>query len=59
VVTINKGLTLSKCIGILVYLAWLVNLIAGLLWAAVGVDVLTVVSAVSAYMFNVGAGLAA
>jgi hypothetical protein len=37
-------------------LAWLVNLIAGLLWAAVGVDVLTVVSAVSAYMFNVGAG---
>lgn len=41
----------------LVYLAWLVNFIACLLLAAVGVEVLTSISAVAACMFNVGPGL--
>lgn len=41
----------------LVYLALLVNFVASLLLAAVGVDVLTAISAVAACMFNVGPGL--
>jgi trk system potassium uptake protein TrkH len=41
----------------LVYLAFLVNFVSCLLLAAVGVDVLTSISAVSAAMFNVGPGL--
>jgi trk system potassium uptake protein TrkH len=41
----------------LVYLAFLVNFVSCLLLAAVGVDVLTSISAVAASMFNVGPGL--
>ncbi len=41
----------------LVYLAFVVNFASCLLLAAVGVDVLTSISAVSAAMFNVGPGL--
>jgi trk system potassium uptake protein len=41
----------------LVYLAFVVNFIAALLLAALGVDVLTAISAVAASMFNVGPGL--
>jgi trk system potassium uptake protein TrkH len=41
----------------LVYLAFLVNFVACLLLAAVGVDVLTSIAAVAASMFNIGPGL--
>jgi trk system potassium uptake protein TrkH len=41
----------------LVYLAFLVNFVAALLLAALGVDVLTAIAAVAASMFNVGPGL--
>jgi trk system potassium uptake protein TrkH len=41
----------------LVYLAFLVNFVSCLLLAAVGVDVLTAISAVAASMFNIGPGL--
>jgi trk system potassium uptake protein TrkH len=41
----------------LVYLAFLVNFGSCLLLAAVGVDVLTAISAVAACMFNIGPGL--
>lgn len=41
----------------LVYLAFLVNFVSCLLLAAVGLDVLTAISAVAASMFNVGPGL--
>jgi trk system potassium uptake protein TrkH len=41
----------------LIYLAFLVNFIAALLLAALGVDVLTAIAAVAASMFNVGPGL--
>jgi trk/ktr system potassium uptake protein len=41
----------------LVYLAFVVNFAACLLLAAVGVDVLTSISAVAACMFNIGPGL--
>jgi trk system potassium uptake protein TrkH len=42
----------------LVYLAFVVNFIAAMLLAALGVDVLTSIAAVAASMFNVGPGLA-
>jgi trk system potassium uptake protein TrkH len=41
----------------LVYLAFVVNFVSCLLLAAMGVDVLTSISAVAASMFNVGPGL--
>jgi trk system potassium uptake protein TrkH len=41
----------------LIYLAFLVNFVSCLLLAAVGVDVLTAISAVAASMFNIGPGL--
>ncbi|MCG6860391.1 MAG: hypothetical protein LJE70_03785 [Chromatiaceae bacterium] len=41
----------------LVYLAFVVNFIASMLLAALGVDVLTAIAAVAASMFNVGPGL--
>jgi trk system potassium uptake protein TrkH len=41
----------------LVYLAFVVNFVACLFLAAMGVDVLTSISAVAASMFNVGPGL--
>ena len=41
----------------LVYLAFLVNFVSCLLLAAMGVDVLTSISAVAASMFNIGPGL--
>ena len=41
----------------LVYLAFLINFVSVLLLAALGVDVLTSISAVAANMFNVGPGL--
>ena len=41
----------------LVYLAFIVNFVSCLLLAAVGVDVLTSITAVAASMFNVGPGL--
>lgn len=41
----------------LVYLAFLVNFASCLVLAAVGVDVLTAISAVAACMFNIGPGL--
>lgn len=41
----------------LVYLAFIVNFISCLILAAVGVDVLTSISAVAASMFNIGPGL--
>lgn len=41
----------------LVYLAFLVNFLSCLLLAAVGVDVLTAITAVAASMFNIGPGL--
>jgi trk system potassium uptake protein TrkH len=43
----------------LIYLAFLVNFVSCLLLAAVGVDVLTAISAVAASMFNIGPGLGA
>jgi trk system potassium uptake protein TrkH len=41
----------------LVYLAFVVNFVASMLLAALGVDVLTSIAAVAASMFNVGPGL--
>jgi len=41
----------------LVYLAFVVNFLASMLLAALGVDVLTAIAAVAASMFNVGPGL--
>jgi trk system potassium uptake protein TrkH len=41
----------------LVYLAFVVNFVACLMLAALGVDVLTSISAVAASMFNIGPGL--
>lgn len=43
----------------LVYLAFVVNFVSCLALAAVGVDVLTAISAVAAAMFNIGPGLGA
>ena len=43
----------------LVYLAFVVNFLSCLMLAALGVDVLTAISAVAATMFNVGPGLGA
>jgi trk system potassium uptake protein len=40
----------------LVYLAFVVNFVSCLLLAAVGVDILTAITAVAASMFNVGPG---
>jgi trk system potassium uptake protein TrkH len=42
-----------------VYLAFVVNFVSCLALAALGVDVLTAISAVAASMFNVGPGLGA
>lgn len=42
----------------LLYLAWLLHLVASLLLAAMGVDVFTAIAAVTACMFNIGPGLA-
>ena len=41
----------------LVYLAFVVNFVSCLLLAAVGIDVLTAISAVAASMFNIGPAL--
>ena len=41
----------------LIYLAFVVNFVSCLLLAAMGVDVLTSISAVAASMFNIGPGL--
>ncbi len=41
----------------LIYLAFVVNFASCLLLAAMGVDVLTAISAVAASMFNIGPGL--
>jgi trk system potassium uptake protein TrkH len=41
----------------LVYLAWLLNLLASLVLTATGVDILTAITAVAACVFNVGPGL--
>jgi trk system potassium uptake protein TrkH len=41
----------------LIYLAFLVNFVSCMLLAAMGIDVLTSISAVAASMFNVGPGL--